>query len=265
MSKSSPELIRYLQDRICRRLQIDDFEYVEIESKKRVLPEQAKDLKRYLDKKKKIKHEKTNFSFDQFLDTPQMTLFRRGASLRLRYKRGGAKVFLQYKGPGYIEEKVLYRSEFTSAPLKHVMREESRHDIIRFSNTSVRDILRRHVDPAMVRAIKRHVGADAISRLTNGSLICVYQKEKYSVDLGAASLEPSLDRVCAFHINKYGPHSLSTFWEYENEIKAPPRSSAAKLIYLPKLLKFEKNIDEEFDLVPERLDKYHRCASIFLK
>lgn len=260
----SAALINLMKTRICQRLRIDDFHFVEIESKKRVLPNQAKALKKYLHKKKKIKHEKTAFFFDQFLDTPQMHLFKAGASLRLRYKRNGTKVYLQYKGPGYLEDGLLYRSEFSSRPLKHVLLEESHHDIIRFNNTSVRQILSRNVIPEMARAMRQHLGDDVIGKITSGPIICSYQKEKFSVDMGAAFLEPSLDRVFAFHINKYGLHPLSMFWEFENEIKATGRSLNAKILNLPMLLKFDKKISDKFDLHPELLDKYHRCTSIFL-
>ena len=44
----SESRFRSEMDRICRRLRIDDFRYVEIESKKRVLPEEVKDLKKWL-------------------------------------------------------------------------------------------------------------------------------------------------------------------------------------------------------------------------
>src|SRR4029077_16122089 len=93
------KLMNLLKDRICERLQIDDFHFVEIESKKRVLPKVAKDLKKYL--MRKVDHVKSSFFRDQFLDTPQMDLFRLGASMRLRYKKNGSQVYLQYKGPGY--------------------------------------------------------------------------------------------------------------------------------------------------------------------
>ncbi|MBI4371730.1 MAG: hypothetical protein HY552_05465 [Elusimicrobia bacterium] len=82
------------------------------------------------------------------------------------------------------------------------------------------------------------------------------------MDLGDAHLEPSLDRICAFHINPRGPHSLSTFWEYENEVKAD--SLEAKLHGLHRLKEFDVALARRFKLKPERLDKYRRCASCFL-
>jgi hypothetical protein len=66
----------------------------------------------------------------------------------------------------------------------------------------------------------RHLGTAAVRRLTRAPIIALYQKEKFKVDLGSAFLEPSLDRVYAFHIEKNGLHPLSTFCEFENEIKA---------------------------------------------
>ena len=247
-----------------RRLQIDDFHFVEIESKKRILPTQVKDLRKYLAKKKKVKHEKTTTFFDQFLDTPQMDLFKKGASLRLRYKRNGTKVVLQYKGPGFLEEGLLYRSEFSSKPLAHLIREESHHDMIHFSDTTIREVLDVYARGSMTRAMKRHLGAGTVSRISYGPIISSYQKDKYSVDLGSAFLEPSLDRIYAFHINKTGLHPLSMFWEFENEVKAEGHSLKAKLEHIPDLLEFDEKLAEEFDLKVEPLHKYHRCTSIFL-
>src|SRR3954466_11236572 len=97
-----------LKDLICHRLQISDFQYVEIESKKRVLPRQAKDLRKYLMKHKKVEHIKSASFCDQFLDTPHLDLLRKGASLRIRYKRNASEVYLQYKGPGFHEDGLLY-------------------------------------------------------------------------------------------------------------------------------------------------------------
>lgn len=253
-----------LQASICRRLRIDDFHFVEIESKKRILPKQVKAFKKYLTSRKKIKHKKTSLFFDQFLDTPKMDLFRLGASLRLRFKRNGSVVVLQYKGPGFIEDGLLYRSEFSSGKLKHLILEESHHDMIHFSDTTMRQILRKYVHPKMAQAMKRHLGARTMDHLSYSPMICSYQKDKFIVKLGEAFLEPSIDRVFAFHISKTGLHPLSTFWEYENEIKADNRSLNAKLEHIPELLEFEEKMSEEFDLKPEPLDKYHRTTSLFL-
>jgi hypothetical protein len=246
------------------RLGIDDLRYVEIESKKRVLPEQVKDLKKYLLKRKKVRHQKAAFFFDQFLDTPGMDIFKRGASLRLRYKGNGSKIYLQYKGPGFIEDGLLYRSEFSSRKLRHVFLEESHHDVIHFSKTSVKQILSRHVEPAMARAMRRHLGAKIIPHITTGPIISMYQKDKFLVDLDSAFLEPSLDRVFAFHIDRSGIHPLSTFCEYENEIKARNESFDAKIGHLSALTDFDEAVAEKFSLPAEKLDKYHRCTSIFL-
>lgn len=253
-----------LIDGICRRLGIEDYRFVEIEGKKRVLPEDAKDIQKFLHKRKKVLHQKATFFFDQFLDTPRMELFHLGASLRLRYKRGGANVYLQYKGPGFRSKGLLYRSEFSTERLLHVLREESRHDIVHFSDTSVREILTDHAEPAMGRAMKRHLGAGVVARVTSSPILCIYQKEKFLVELGSAFLEPSLDRVYAFHISSKGVHPLSTFCEYENEIKAVGGSLESKLDHLDDLLEFDEEMADRFDLRPEPLDKYHRCASFFL-
>jgi hypothetical protein len=255
------KLIELLKNQICRRLQIDDFRFVEIESKKRVLPSQAKDLKKFLIKK--TNHTKSTFFIDQFLDTPSMDLFKKGASLRLRYKKNASEVYLQYKGPGYREDGLLYRSEFSSGKLKHLILEESHHDIIHFTKTPIKKILSRHTDRMMVGAMKNHLGAEVVKKISVGPIISVYQKEKFEVKKGATYLEPSLDHILAFHINKIGLHPLSTFWEYENEIKATDQSLYEKIKHLPDLLEFDAKLGKKFDLKPEPLDKYHRCTSIF--
>lgn len=254
--------IELLKKQICEKLNISDLRYVEIESKKRVLPQQARALKKYLSKK--AKHVKSNSFLDQFLDTPQMDLFKRGASLRLRYKKNGTEVYLQYKGPGYRDSGLLYRSEFSSGRLKRLMLEESHHDMIHFAKMPIHSILTRYLKEDMRRALKTHLGADVIKRVSVGPIISVYQKEKFKLKKGKAFLEPSLDRVMAFHINKNGLHPLSTFWEYENEIKAEGQDMDAKIKHIPDLLEFDRKVCRRFELKPEPLDKYHRCTSIFL-
>ena len=72
-----------------RKLAIDDLHFVEIECKKRVQPEEASDLRDWLNERKGVKHQKSAFFFDQFLDTPSFDLLKTGASLRLRYKKNG--------------------------------------------------------------------------------------------------------------------------------------------------------------------------------
>ncbi len=250
---------------ICRRLGIDDLRFVEIEAKKRVLPEEAKSLKEYLLGRKKVRHAKKASFFDQFLDTPDLALLKAGASLRLRYKGDGSNVYLQYKGPGFHRQGLLYRSEFSSGKLEHLVREESHHDMVHFADTSVRELLDDHVAPEMARAMRSQLGRGTIARINSGPILCSYQKDKFVVDLGDAFLEPSLDRLVAFHINRSGPHAVSTFWEYENEIKAEGKGLRAKLKHVPDLLEFDRQLARRFDLRPERLDKYHRCASLFLK
>lgn len=248
-----------------RRLDIDDLRYVEIECKNRVLPEEAVELKDWLADRKGVKHKKSAFFFDQFVDTPSNDLLKAGASLRLRYKRGGSAVYLQYKGPGFTRDGLLYRSEFSSARLAGILLEESHHDIVHFTDTSVEKILRGQASTEMAEAMRRHLGGRVVSRLTSASIIALYQKEKYEVKLGTAFLEPSLDRVYAFHIAKRGLHPLSTFCEFENEIKAGDGSLEAKIEHLDEMLEFNEAVRRRFDLKREPLDKYHRCASFFLK
>lgn len=250
---------------ICRRLETADPRFIEIESKKRVLPDRARDLRRYLEKRKGVEHDKRVIFFDQFLDTPDFKLLKLGASLRLRYKGGGSQVYLQYKGPGFHSGGVLYRSEFSSARLDHVVREESHHDVVHFNDTSVREIIERHVEPEMAHAMQRHLGIGVISRISTGPILCSYQKDKFVVDLGDAYLEPSVDHLFAFHVNRDGLHAISTFWEYENELKTEGEDLEAKLEHLDELQRFDKELARKFALKPEKLDKYHRCASYFLK
>jgi hypothetical protein len=114
-----------------------------------------------------------------------------------------------------------------------------------------------------VGAMKNHLGAEVVKKISVGPIISVYQKEKFEVKKGATYLEPSLDHILAFHINKIGLHPLSTFWEYENEIKATDQSLYEKIKHLPDLLEFDAKLGKKFDLKPEPLDKYHRCTSIF--
>ena len=248
-----------------RRLDIDDLRFVEIECKKRVLPEEAAELKDWLVDRKGVKHKKSAFFFDQFIDTPSYDLLKAGASLRLRYKRNGSAVYLQYKGPGFTKDDLLYRSEFSSAKLAGVFLEESHHDIVHFTDTSVERILRGQASAEMADAMRRHLGAAVVRRLTSASIFALYQKEKFEVDLGSAFLDPSLDRVFAVHIAKKGLHPLSTFCEFENEIKAGDGTLEAKLEHLDELLDFNKALQKKFDLRREPLDKYHRCASFFVK
>jgi len=248
-----------------RKLAIDDLHFVEIECKKRVMPEDAGDLRDWLNDRKGVKHQKTALFFDQFLDTPSFDVLKKGASLRLRYKKNGTAVYLQYKGPGFTKDGLLYRSEFSSERLDSLVREESHHDIVKFTDFSVEAILRNHASDDMGKAMRRHLGAGIVRRITSGPIIALYQKEKFELDLGSAFLEPSLDRVSAFYIAKRGLHALSTFCEFENEIKAEGGSLEDKLEHLDEMLDFNRAVEKKFHLRPEPLDKYHRCASFFLK
>lgn len=251
-------------DDICRRLGIEEPEFVEIEAKRRVVPEDFDEIRGFLMKRKGVRHEKSAFFFDQFLDTPDMAIFHKGASMRLRYKRNGERVYLQYKGPGYRSKGVLYRSEFSTERLRDVILEESHHDIVHFSDTSVKRILEDHSTPAMWRALRRHLGQAVINRITAAPLVCVFQKEKFEVGGERVFLEPSLDRLFAFHVGKRAPHPLSTFCEFEVEVKAADNDLERKLKHLDELQEFTLALAKRFDLPPEPLDKYHRSASFFL-
>lgn len=251
-------------DDICRRLAIDDPAFVEIEAKRRVVPEDFDEIRGFLMKRKGVRHEKSAFFFDQFLDTPDMAIFRKGASMRLRYKRNGERVYLQYKGPGYRSKGILYRSEFSTERLRDVILEESHHDIVHFTHTSVKRILEDHSTPAMWRALRRHLGQSVINRITAAPLVCVFQKEKFEVGGERVFLEPSLDRLFAFHVGKKAPHPLSTFCEFEVEVKAADNELERKLKHIDEMLEFTQDMAQRFHLPPEPLDKYHRSASFFL-
>lgn len=251
-------------EEICRRLGIDEPRHVEIESKRRVRVADVSKLRRWLDDQRDIEHAKTAFFFDQFLDTPRRDLFRRGASLRLRYKNNGANVYLQYKGPGFHRDGLLYRSEFSTAPLRHFLRERSDHGIVHLGATRVSDLVANHAEPAMARAMRRHLGARILSEITSGQAVSTYRKEKYAVDLETALLEPSLDRVFTFNVDPHGVHPLATFCEYENEIKAAGEDLVTKLEHLEELLEFDRRLCARFRLRSEPLDKYHRCLSFFI-
>jgi hypothetical protein len=259
-----PKSEEILRELVLHRLGIQDSSYIEIEAKKRIRPGQVKELRKHLMKMKKVDHVKTAFFFDQYLDTPQMDLLKKGASLRIRYKRNGSHVYVQYKGPGFLDQGLLYRSEFSSRKIRHVFLEESHHDIIHFTQASIRKILGRQVGAQMRKAMRRHLGTSVMNRISVAPIVAVYQKDKFVVDLGTAFLEPSIDRIFAFHIGGKGLHPLSTFCEYENEIKTKNDSLEAKIEHLPDLLEFDQKLVRKFRLKPELLDKYHRCASIFL-
>lgn len=253
------------QRRILRKLRISDFRFVEIESKRRVMPEEMSDLREFILSRRKVKHEKATFFFDQFLDTPDMRLFKAAASLRLRYKRDGTAVYLQYKGPGFHRGGVLYRSEFRSERLMELLQEESHHDIIRFNKTSVAAILRRQGDAPIAQAMRRHLGEAVVRRITAAPIISMYQKDKFKLEMGNVYLEPSLDRIFAFHVGRGGVHPLSTFCEYENEVKAKRGYEDDKLDHIEDLLAFDARLAASFDMPHEPLDKYHRCASFFVR
>ncbi|MBI5596591.1 MAG: CYTH domain-containing protein [Elusimicrobia bacterium] len=262
MSENS---LRSAARRIAAALRIKDFRFVEIESKRRVVPEEMADLREFLLSRKRVRHSKAAFFFDQFLDTPDMELFRRGASLRLRYKREGTAVYLQYKGRGFRRGGLLYRSEFATERLTSVLQEESHHDIIRFNETSVAKILAQQKGTPIAEAMERHLGGGVLRRITTGPILSMYQKDKFVVDLGRVFLEPSLDRIFAFHVGRGGVHPLSTFCEYENEVKARRGYEWEKLEHLGELLEFDRRLADSFDMPPEPFDKYHRCASFFVR
>lgn len=248
-------------DEICRRLGIRDPACVEIESKWRVGHDVAEDLGGHLAELPHARAQGRKVFCDQFLDTPDRRLLRAGASLRMRCKGGGSRVYLQYKGPGFRRDGILYRSELSSERVEGVVLEESRHDAVRFSAPRAGPLLRRWVTPAMADAMRLHLGYGILGRITEAPVLCVYHKIKFAVDVGASFLEPSLDRLLAFRVSRSGLHAVSAFWEYENEVKDPRNDIRAKIEKIPVLLRFDARIAARFGLRPCRLDKYHRCAT----
>jgi hypothetical protein len=248
-------------DTLCRRLRIGDPGLVEVESKFRLPPREARAILDRLAGLRGVRPAGTKVFCDQFLDTPDRRLLRAGASLRLRCKGDGARVYLQYKGPGFHAGGLLVRSEYSSGRLRGVVLEAGAGEAVRFFAPSARDILARHAPPEMADAMRRHLGPRILPRITEAVVFVVYRKEKFIVDLGGPCLEPSVDRLFAVRLRGAGFQPLSAFWEYENEIKAPDHDLETKLAHLPDLLRFDRALARRFGLRPSRLDKYHRCAA----
>ncbi|KAF0126774.1 MAG: hypothetical protein FD189_1161 [Elusimicrobia bacterium] len=255
----------FMTSYICEMLRVADPAQVEIEAKKKLSPATAENLRRYLSRKKKVRRIKSASFMDQFLDTSDFDIFRSGASLRIRYKGDGSNVYLQYKGRGFTHKGILFRSEFSSGRIKGLVKEESLHDMIRFAAGGLRKIMAKFVPVPMRKVLWAHLGPAIIARVTAAPVICFYRKEKYLVKTGGAYLEPSLDHISAFRINEGSFHSVSNFWEYENEIKSEGKDLAGKLERIRDLLEFDSRLAEKFPLYPEVMDKYHRVLSCFMR
>ena len=249
---------------ICHKLRVGDPSKIEIEAKKKLSPETAQKLKKYLSKKKGVKHIKSVVFMDQFIDTPDFDIFHSGASLRIRYKGDGSNVYLQYKGHGFSHKGLLFRSEFSSGRIKNLVKEESLHDIVHFSESKFRDIMEKFIPRDMKDVISKHFCQSVIKRINAAPVISIYRKDKYLVQLGKCALEPSLDHISAFHINRNSFHSVSNFWEYENELKSRDNDLESKLSRVDDLLKFDEELADKFPLHPEAMDKYHRILSCFM-
>lgn len=251
-------------DKICDRLKINDERFIEIEIKRQL------NLKMYGKVRQFIvnlgaKHKRSVSFFDQYIDTPDLLIFKKGASLRIRYKQHGTKIYIQYKGPGFLKNGILYRSEFNSGRIDDVVLDESNSShMVRFNEKNINSIVLNHIPADMATAMRRHLGNKILSDISVGHLICSYSKDKFLFERKNVILEPSLDTVYSFHIAKQRIHPMSIFCEYENEIKAEDNSLEAKLKNLPELLSFNKKITSEFYLPLERKDKYHRCMSFFI-
>ena len=250
-------------DKICRKLQITDDRFIEIEFKRKLDFEKFAVLKDYL-LKHSTAHEKSVYFFDQYLDTKDMAISKKGASLRIRYKQDGAKVYIQYKGPGFLQDGILFRSEFNSGKLQNIVLKEANNNFVHFDEKNIQGIIVNHIPLEMADAMKNHLGSKILSKISAGSLICFYKKEKFLVKKNEIMLEPSLDKISSFYTKGERIYPMATFCEYENEIKSEDKSLEYKLDNLDFLIKFDKTLAAKFDLPSERKDKYHRCLSFFI-
>ena len=248
---------------LCRLLSVDDDRLVEVESKWRLPVDAAKPLRHRLLELKGVEHEKRTTFLDQYLDTPDLRLLRGGASLRLRYRKSGAQVYLQYKGPGMRSDALHFRPEHRSESLDGIALEESDNNLLRFEQPSVAEILRTKAPAEMIEAMRRDLGHANVYSIDFAPILCQYRKDVFRVELEDAWLSPSIDRLCVFRLDRRGPLALSTFGEYENEVRAGGLD--AKLAALPALRAFDAALASEFGLTPEPLDKYGRCASGLLR
>ncbi len=242
---------------LCRALGVEDHRLVEIESKWRLSAVAAKSLRTFLKQLEGVEHVKRSTFFDQYLDTPDLALLRADASLRLRYRKSGGQVYLQYKGPGVRRDAVHYRSEYRSDRLDHLVSDQSQNDLVRFERPSVKGLLETAAEPEMLEAMKRDLGESAVRAIDRATVLLQYQKDVFRVELGQASLAPSIDRLCVFRLDG-GPLAMSSLWEYENQ--AASTGLADKLAAVPAMREFDAQLAADFDLTPEPLDKYRRCA-----
>jgi len=256
---------KFIISYVCHKLRVHNSSRIEIEAKKKISPETAKGIKAYFARKKGIKHIKSAVFMDQFIDTPGFDIFHSGASMRIRYKGDGSNVYVQYKGHGFSHKGLLFRSEFSSGRVKNLVKEESLHDIIHFTEAKFRDVMERSLPKDMKTALLEHFPSSIIKRISVAPVICLYHKEKYLVQMGKGALEPSLDHISAFHIKTGSFHSVSNFWEYENELKSKENDLGAKLDRIDSLLEFDGKLGKKFPMHPEPMDKYHRVLSCFMK
>ncbi len=253
------EVMELTPEDLRRILGVDGSAHVEIESKWKLDAEAAKPLRRHLRERPDVEPVKDTVFFDQYLDTEGLDLLRAGASLRLRYRKNGANVYLQYKGPGLRQGGLHIRSEHRTRRLDALVREESGSDVMQFTAPSVREMLRDKAPDEMIAAMRRDLGAAVVEAVDRAPLLCQYQKEVFRVELDGCCLAPSVDRLSVFRVDGRGPLAMSTFWEYEDQADAEDLDSL--LAALPALKAFDESLAKAFGLRPEPLDKYRRCAS----
>jgi len=247
---------------IGKNLKIKDSRFIEIERKRKLKFEDFKKLRRFMSKHSDGCEAPVTF-IDQYLDTKDTAIAKKGASLRIRYKQDGLKVYIQYKGPGFLHKGILFRSEFNSGKLPEVVLKESHNHFIHFNEKNLKAIMFNHLPEEMSEAMKRHLGPKILSQISVGNLICFYKKEKFIVSRNKIMLEPSLDKISTFYVRGTNIFPMATFCEYENEIKAESKSLEEKLNNLHHLIKFDKVITANFNLPAESKDKYHKCLSFF--
>jgi len=243
---------------LCRSLGVEDHRLVEIESKWRLSAATAKSLRGFLKQLEGVEHVKRSTFFDQYLDTSDLRLLRADASLRLRYRKSGGQVYLQYKGPGVRRGAVHYRSEYRSDRLDHLVLDQSQSELLSFERASVPVLLETHSEPEMLAAMRRDLGDAVVRAIDRATVLCQYQKDVFRVELAQASLAPSIDRLCVFRLDGAGPFAMSPLWEYENQAAATGLSD--KLAAVPAMNEFDAQLASDFDLTHEPLDKYRRCA-----
>ena len=247
-------------DRIVRRLGVRDSRSIEMESKWRVPPGRSNEVFRHLLKRDSLRYIGSRVFHDRFLDTPSLDLLGRGASLRLRYKRDGTKACLQYKGPGFRKDGVLFRPEFSSGDLAGFSSGGGCQRRMLLRADAVRRLLSARRGGELLRHLRRDMGGAVVGRIGPLDLVCTYHKEKFGFAIRGHSFEPSLDRIVVVRTSGAGAPVVSVLCEFENEIRPARADDAGRLEMVAAMGKFDRALAGRFGLRAERRDKYGRCA-----